>query len=57
MINNPLLFTLTDIDKCASSSNDCDANAMCTNTAGSFICDCSTGYEGDGVTCTGKLLK
>ncbi|XP_072017455.1 lactadherin-like [Amphiura filiformis] len=42
----------TNIDECAISSDNCDANAGCTNTVGSFICECNAGYSGDGVTCT-----
>ena len=43
-----------DIDECATDDdNNCHANADCTNTAGSFTCACSSGYEGDGIsTCT-----
>lgn len=44
--------TCTDIDECAEGTDDCDANASCTNTPGSFTCVCNAGYEGDGVTCT-----
>ena len=32
--------------------NDCDANAMCTNTDGGFTCACNMGFTGDGKTCT-----
>ena len=31
--------------------NDCDANADCTNTVGSFECACKDGFSGDGVQC------
>ncbi|XAR55804.1 Non-specific serine/threonine protein kinase, partial [Bertholletia excelsa] len=38
-----------DIDECVdSNSNDCDANAICINTPGSFNCTCKDGYTGDG---------
>lgn len=29
----------------------CDENALCTNTDGSFTCECNDGYSGDGMTC------
>ena len=34
------------------AGHNCDANAECTNTYGSFTCACNAGYSGDGVTCT-----
>ncbi|WP_437950182.1 FG-GAP-like repeat-containing protein [Sorangium sp. So ce296] len=42
----------TDVNECALGTDNCDANAACTNTPGSFTCACNAGYEGDGVTCT-----
>ncbi|NP_999632.1 63 kDa sperm flagellar membrane protein precursor [Strongylocentrotus purpuratus] len=36
-------ITVSDFDECASADdNDCDPNANCTNTAGSFTCECDT---------------
>ena len=29
---------------------------MCTDTEGSFLCSCNTGYTGDGLDCRGQLL-
>ncbi|MEZ4294970.1 MAG: EGF domain-containing protein [Polyangiaceae bacterium] len=41
-----------DIDECADGAlNDCNPNATCTNTPGSFLCECNQGYAGDGITC------
>ena len=34
-------------------ANDCDVNADCTDTVGSYDCSCRSGYEGDGFNCTG----
>jgi len=34
------------------NTDNCDANATCANTSGSFTCACDAGYSGDGVTCT-----
>ena len=49
-------LTVTDADECSTNNGGCDANADCTNTQGNFTCTCQTGYEGDGITCTGKKL-
>ena len=44
----------TDIDECASDDlNNCDDNASCSNTEGSFSCTCNIGFTGNGVTCDG----
>ena len=46
---------ITDIDECANPEmNECDGNALCTNTEGSYVCRCLSGYQGDGYKCTGK---
>ncbi|MCY1075788.1 FG-GAP-like repeat-containing protein [Archangium lansingense] len=44
--------TCVDVNECAAGTDNCNENATCTNTAGSFTCACNAGYEGDGVTCT-----
>lgn len=45
-----LLF-LSDVNECQGKRHNCDVNAWCTNTAGSYKCFCKKGYEGDGTTC------
>ena len=48
--------SLLEIDECSSpETNDCDLNAMCTNTEGSYVCRCKRGFEGDGKNCSGKM--
>jgi len=43
--------TCVDKDECEEKSDNCDKNAQCTNTLGSFSCACNDGYSGDGQTC------
>ena len=48
---------IADIDECTSSeNNECGPNALCSNTEGSYVCRCLSGYQGDGKNCTGKYL-
>ena len=51
-----------DIDECLNVPSPCDANAVCTNTPGSYTCGpCNPGYTGTGysvnggVGCTGSF--
>ena len=40
-----------DVDECALATNNCAADATCTNAAGSFSCACNPGFTGDGTSC------
>jgi len=51
--DDPVIVVFSDIDECSLDIGPCDTNAECTNKIGSYICNCKTGYEGDGETCTG----
>ena len=48
------IFILTDINECL---NEMLCDHTCINTAGSYYCECNTGYEldNDNHTCNGKL--
>jgi len=51
--NNCFNFTcFTDLDECSTHTHNCDVNADCINTVGSYSCTCKAGYSGDGQTCT-----
>ena len=64
--SNAGLYLSTDIDECANDSTDGSAdvstegsqngcNHICTNTNGSFSCECFSGYQlsDDMMTCVG----
>ena len=41
-----------DVDECSSETeNNCDLNADCENTIGSFTCHCRPGFYGSGQNC------
>lgn len=47
----------TDIDECATNTDDCSIHATCTNVPGTRDCTCNPGFEGDGVTCTENVCE
>ena len=44
-----------DVNECHNGEHNCDANAHCNNTIGSFNCTCLQGYLGDGLQCSGEV--
>ena len=46
----PILLIYTDVNECDRGLDNCDINAECSNTVGSFHCTCNMGYTGTGVT-------
>ena len=38
----------TDVNECVEGLHDCDPNAVCDNTVGSYNCTCRPGLIGDG---------
>ena len=47
-----LFYCFKDTNKCLGAP--CGPNSNCTNTNGSYICVCQTGYERNGINCTGN---
>ena len=47
-------FLYPDINECDDGTNDC--SQTCTNTIGSYICGCNSGFvlNNDGATCNGE---
>ena len=43
----------TEIDECSVPST-CHVNGTCINTPGSFVCQCNSGFSGDGFHCNGR---
>ena len=52
-----LSIAIVDIDECSIGSYNCDVNANCINTAGSYDCTCKEGFVGDGHSCSGVLTS
>jgi len=53
-----MYILILDVDEC-TGTNNCDSNASCTNTVGSYTCACNSGFVGTGVgigSCGGKKL-
>ena len=53
----PILYSL-DVDECAEETHDCHvmSNATCVDTDGSFYCNCTEGFIGNGTFCDGNRL-
>ena len=44
----------SDVNECTTGTHNCDVNAVCNNTRGSYNCTCKDGFHGDGKTCKGN---
>ena len=44
---------LSDINECVTGDHNCHDNATCINNAGSYTCQCDSGYHGNGTSCNG----
>ena len=55
--NHIIMHAGPDVDECAMGIDNCDSNAECMNTEGSFNCTCNPGYTGDGLLCNGMAIQ
>uniref|UniRef100_A0A0G4HT90 EGF-like domain-containing protein n=1 Tax=Chromera velia CCMP2878 TaxID=1169474 RepID=A0A0G4HT90_9ALVE len=46
--------TTAELNECAAGIHNCNTNASCSNTNGSFTCACNAGFSGDGVSCSDR---
>ena len=46
----------SDINECSKGTFNCTVNSTCVNTAGSYKCECNSGYSSTGGLCQGKFL-
>ena len=51
------MFLSLDLNECDLDTHVCHDNATCTNTDGSYICECIDGYIGDGFNCSGTVTN
>ena len=47
------ICAVSDINECDLNTHNCSNHANCFNTNGSFVCNCSDGFSGNGVICEG----
>ncbi|XP_065196983.1 uncharacterized protein LOC135828460 [Sycon ciliatum] len=40
-----------NVDECYTRLSNCSRHANCTDTIGSYVCSCASGFTGDGVAC------
>jgi Calcium-binding EGF domain len=51
-----LTFIFQDVDECLLGISNCTSNQTCTNTPGSYICNCSSGFSLQDDKCLGKHM-
>ena len=47
-----MMPTPSDINECELDLNNCDVNAECNDTEGSYTCRCDLGFTGNGFSCS-----
>ena len=54
MMKCKYIYGFSDIDEC-KGNHSCHVNATCTNTNGSYLCECHPVFNGNGQNCTGEF--
>ena len=54
--NIKTFITDLDLNECAQQSR-WRSDATCQNVVGSYTCACKIGYVGNGIVCSGKIMK
>ena len=57
ILRNTSYLSSSDNNECTLLTHNCDNNAKCLNTNGSFTCSCNPGYSGNGVKCEGMEIN
>ena len=52
-----IFSAFSDVNECSSGAHRCDGNATCTNSVGSYKCECNIAYQGNGTHCTCKSAE
>ena len=51
------MYTIVDIDECSANRGICGDGGTCVNRAGSYTCQCNSGYQLRNRKCEGKHDK
>lgn len=51
-----IFLHIADFDECRFKTSNCDENADCSNSDGSFECTCNYGFAGDGTFCYNESM-
>ena len=59
IVTGSLILLSVDVDECAEGTHNCHlmSNASCFDTDGSFYCNCTHGFQGNGTFCDGTVLQ
>ena len=49
-----LCVCVIDINECTEKTHNCSVNGLCTNTNGSYRCECRHGCRGNDFECSGE---